>query len=264
MEIDFRPVHLRRLVEAGVGKPPELGPRKHANAANDIRHWAEALGAEFSPEARALYKSDTQLALRCALVAKDLGKFREFHYPVYRARWARGARPVAARTCSRAAARRRPRRGPVLARARSAELEERLTRETEAAIERGVFGVPTIFVGDEMFWGNDRFELVRFYAQKAASRELEGEPHVQGRRRLVASEAEGRGGLRKALPRHPRAARGPRCRSCAASCCRARRVGLEGAAPAFHRIAEMASTASRRSRAAVTRRSGRRCARTRA
>ncbi len=28
-------------------------------------------------------------------------------------------------------------------------------------------GVPTVFVGDEMFWGNDRFELVKWYIQKA-------------------------------------------------------------------------------------------------
>ena len=54
----------------------------------------------------------------------------------------------------------------LLGQSRSPELEERLTRDTEAAIARGVFGVPTIFVGDEMFWGNDRFELVRFYVQK--------------------------------------------------------------------------------------------------
>ena len=58
----------------------------------------------------------------------------------------------------------------MLARARTPELEARLTRETQTAIERGVFGVPTIFVGDEMFWGNDRFELVRFYVEKAAER----------------------------------------------------------------------------------------------
>ena len=63
----------------GAGKPPELGPRKQANAVNDTRHCAEAIGAAISPDARALYKSDTSLALRCALVAKDQGKFREFH-----------------------------------------------------------------------------------------------------------------------------------------------------------------------------------------
>ena len=170
VEIDFRPVHLRRLVEPGVGKPPELGPRKTKNYANDVRHWAEALGAEIDPAARALYKTDTSLALRCALVAKEQGRFREFHYPAYRARWAHARdlgldetlAPLLAAAGLDAAA--------VLARAKSAELEERLTRDTEAAVARGVFGVPTLFVGDEMFWGNDRFELVRFYAQKAAAR----------------------------------------------------------------------------------------------
>jgi 2-hydroxychromene-2-carboxylate isomerase len=170
VEIDFRPVHLRRLVEPGVGKPPELGPRKQKNAVNDIRHWAEALGVDFDPNARALYKTSSSLALRCALVAKDQGRFRELHYPVYRARWA------AARDLSDESVLAELVRGAgldadaVLARAKSPELEERLTRDTEAAVARGVFGVPTIFVGDEMFWGNDRFELVRFYASKAAAR----------------------------------------------------------------------------------------------
>ena len=89
VEIEFRPVHLARLKEASAGKAPELGPRKLANAANDKRHWAEAIGAEISPEAAALRATDTSLALRCALIAKDQGKFREFHYPAFRARWAR-------------------------------------------------------------------------------------------------------------------------------------------------------------------------------
>jgi 2-hydroxychromene-2-carboxylate isomerase len=170
VEIDFRPVHLARLKEAGVGKPPELGVRKQANAKNDIRHWAEAIGAEISPDARALYKSDTSLALRCALVAKDLGRFREFHYPTFRARWAR-ARDLAQESVLEeliASAGLDP--DTVLARARTPEVEARLTRETETAISRGVFGVPTILVGDELFWGNDRFELVRFYVEKAAER----------------------------------------------------------------------------------------------
>jgi 2-hydroxychromene-2-carboxylate isomerase len=168
VEVDFRPVHLRRLVEPGVGKPPELGPRKQKNYTNDIRHWAEMIGAELSPDARALYKTDSSLALRCALVAKDLGKFRELHYPLYRARWARARDVSDEKVLSELIAGAGLDADTVLARARTPELEARLTRDTEAAIARGVFGVPTIFVGDEMFWGNDRFELVRFYVQKAA------------------------------------------------------------------------------------------------
>ncbi|MGB9382585.1 DsbA family protein, partial [Candidatus Binatus sp.] len=31
---------------------------------------------------------------------------------------------------------------------------------TEQAAARGVFGLPTFFVGDEMFWGKDRLDFV--------------------------------------------------------------------------------------------------------
>jgi len=35
-------------------------------------------------------------------------------------------------------------------------VKERLKREVDAAITRGVFGSPLIFAGEEPFWGNDR------------------------------------------------------------------------------------------------------------
>ena len=41
------------------------------------------------------------------------------------------------------------------------EVKERLKTVTTEAIERGVFGAPTMFVGDQMFWGQDRLEWVR-------------------------------------------------------------------------------------------------------
>jgi carboxymethylenebutenolidase len=31
---------------------------------------------------------------------------------------------------------------------------------TKAALEAGVFGVPTFAVGDELFWGQDRLDLL--------------------------------------------------------------------------------------------------------
>jgi 2-hydroxychromene-2-carboxylate isomerase len=41
------------------------------------------------------------------------------------------------------------------------EVKEGLKAATEAAVQRGVFGAPTFFVGDEMFWGQDRLDFVR-------------------------------------------------------------------------------------------------------
>jgi len=34
----------------------------------------------------------------------------------------------------------------------------RLRRQTEIAVEKGIFGAPTFLAGDEMFWGNDRLD----------------------------------------------------------------------------------------------------------
>jgi len=39
-------------------------------------------------------------------------------------------------------------------------LKAKLAANTEEAIERGTFGAPTYFVGDEMFFGHDRLDYV--------------------------------------------------------------------------------------------------------
>jgi 2-hydroxychromene-2-carboxylate isomerase len=41
------------------------------------------------------------------------------------------------------------------------EVKAALVAQTEQAVARGVFGAPTCFVGDEMFFGQDRLEFVR-------------------------------------------------------------------------------------------------------
>jgi len=48
----------------------------------------------------------------------------------------------------------------VLAAVGEPALKERLRRETQTAVERGVFGSPFIFVDDEPFWGHDRLDQV--------------------------------------------------------------------------------------------------------
>jgi 2-hydroxychromene-2-carboxylate isomerase len=42
----------------------------------------------------------------------------------------------------------------------AAEVKAQLRRNTEAAIAAGVFGVPTLTVGNERFWGNDASPLI--------------------------------------------------------------------------------------------------------
>jgi 2-hydroxychromene-2-carboxylate isomerase len=41
------------------------------------------------------------------------------------------------------------------------EVKAKLVSNTEEAVSRGVFGAPTCFVGEQMFFGQDRLEFVR-------------------------------------------------------------------------------------------------------
>ena len=41
----------------------------------------------------------------------------------------------------------------------------RLRNQTDLAKTKGVFGAPTFFVGDEMFWGNDRLDDALAYCR---------------------------------------------------------------------------------------------------
>jgi 2-hydroxychromene-2-carboxylate isomerase len=50
---------------------------------------------------------------------------------------------------------------PIAKRMDAPEVVGQLEANTSEAAERGVFGSPTIFVGDAMFFGNDRLDFVR-------------------------------------------------------------------------------------------------------
>ncbi len=165
VEIDFRPVRLADLTEVKGPKSLPPGERRRSWYVSDLQAWAEMVGAEFElePDAR---RPDTRLLLQAALVARDRGAFREFHYPAYRARWAEGRavdEPAIVRELLAGAG---LDADAALAEASSPALAKRLDADTRDAIDRGVFGVPTLFVGSRMFFGNDRFELARHFVEK--------------------------------------------------------------------------------------------------
>jgi 2-hydroxychromene-2-carboxylate isomerase len=165
-QLDFRPVYLAELreKEAGPQSLGGMGERKKKAYMDDMRHWSEMIGADFGNVTGP--RPDTRLLLQAALVAKDEGRLREFHYPAYRARWAEGkdvADPAVVRALLAGAG---LDADAALARAQSEALRSRLDADTRAAVAKGVFGVPTVFVGDEMFWGNDRPHFVETALEK--------------------------------------------------------------------------------------------------
>lgn len=50
--------------------------------------------------------------------------------------------------------------------ANTPENKDRLKKQTDEAIARGIFGAPSFTVGDELFWGNDRLEEAIDWAKR--------------------------------------------------------------------------------------------------
>jgi 2-hydroxychromene-2-carboxylate isomerase len=81
----------------------------------------------------------------------------------------------------------------LLERAARPDAKARLREETEAAIARGVFGIPTMLVGDELFWGLDQLRWLELH--------LRGEDPL-ARVDLEALRGQGPAAWRTGVTRH--------------------------------------------------------------
>ena len=103
---------------------------------------------------------NTLLILRGAIVAEDEGNLDDYVDAVNRAMWEDGLKmddPAVAAAFLTANGFDGP---ALLARTQEDASTAKLAANTEAAVARGAFGIPTFFVGDEIFFGKDRLGQV--------------------------------------------------------------------------------------------------------
>ena len=58
----------------------------------------------------------------------------------------------------------------LLARTQEQAIKDKLSQNTQAAVERGAFGIPTFLVGDELFFGKDRLRDVEDEIERSKKR----------------------------------------------------------------------------------------------
>lgn len=152
--IDHVPVYLRGF-EAFARGIPYTGPRL-AYIMLDLQRCAVDCGVAIRMPAA--FPVNGLYALRGAVAARRAGKLATYHDPMFRAVWQDGRDVSQKATVAAIAAELGL---PEVADALDEpSIKEELRATTEAAARRGVFGVPTFFVGDAMFWGHDRMHHV--------------------------------------------------------------------------------------------------------
>jgi 2-hydroxychromene-2-carboxylate isomerase len=104
------------------------------------------------------WPADYLTAMRATTYAFSIGRGRDFVMQAYRDAFQRGLELSVADNVLSSAARAGLDADAVRAGASDPEIKQALRDATDAAYDRGVFGVPTIAIGDELFWGDDRLE----------------------------------------------------------------------------------------------------------
>ena len=144
-------------------------PAKARYAAKDLHDWARCYGLvlKFPPT---IFPVNSVKALRGALVALEHGCIGPYSERVFRAYFGED------RDISQDAVLRTivadvgldPQTW--LAAIATPAYKDRIRANTDECVRRGGFGSPTMFVGDEMYFGNDRLVLVEAALRRVATR----------------------------------------------------------------------------------------------
>lgn len=158
--IAYRPMLLGGVFKATGNRSPAMEPveAKRRYGSVELQRFVAHYGCPFRPNP--FFPIDTLPIMRACHAAMARGDFEPFHAAVYDAFWAKGENlgdaPVFARVLEAggldAAA--------IVEAARAPEAKTALRATTDEAVERGVFGAPSFFVGEEMYFGADRLPFV--------------------------------------------------------------------------------------------------------
>jgi len=102
-------------------------------------------------------------SMRGAFAAQEKGKLVEYTHEMFRLYWTQGVDLSKAEILGEAVGKIGIDAQWFVNRIAEQEIKDKLRDETNIAVERGVFGAPTMFVDDKMFWGNDRLDFLDRY-----------------------------------------------------------------------------------------------------
>jgi 2-hydroxychromene-2-carboxylate isomerase len=157
----WRPMLLGGVFKATGNASPLNIPAKGRWMNDDLRRWAERAGVPFRFNPHFPINTLTLMRGAIGMQMRHPELFLRYLEVVWRAMWEQplnlGDPDVLASTLDAAGI------APATFASLVAdpEVKSALIAATEEAVARGVFGAPTFFVGDAMFFGQDRLDFVR-------------------------------------------------------------------------------------------------------
>jgi len=157
----WKPMLLGAVFQAAGNQSPANIPAKGKYIFADFARFARRYGVTLNRNP--YFPINTLLLMRIAIVMQIKGdaRFLEYCKAVFNAIWVESLNMtdpvVAAEVIGRAGFDAQA----LIALASEQSTKDALKAATQAAVDRGIFGAPTFFVGEQMFWGQDRMDFVK-------------------------------------------------------------------------------------------------------
>ena len=160
-ELVYRPMLLGGVFKATGNASPATVKAKSRWMSRDIAMWAEHYAVPFVSNPH--FPINTLVLMRGAtgLQMRQPQDFERYFGAVFKAIWVEAQNLGDAAVLAAVLAKSGFDADAFTALVGDAEVKQRLIAATDEAVARGVFGAPTCFVGEQMFFGQDRLDFVR-------------------------------------------------------------------------------------------------------
>lgn len=160
VDIVFRPMQILRLMEMVGNTPTTITCQaKGRYARADLGRWAGRYGVTLNPSD--MRANDGDACARAVIATTSKEDAAAVTLALYRACWSEAKALATINDILGAIAAAGIDTTAIAKRIDAPDVATQLVANTDEAAERGVFGSPTIFVGDTLFFGNDRLDFVR-------------------------------------------------------------------------------------------------------
>jgi 2-hydroxychromene-2-carboxylate isomerase len=160
-QLVWRPMLLGGVFKSAGNQSPVMVALKGAWMWTDMSRWARRYGVPLEKNPFFIINTLTLMRIAVGLQMRHPELFQRYVDTMFRAMWVEpcnlGDAAVVGATLQKAGFD----AAALAALAGDAEVKAKLIDLTDQAVKRGVFGAPTMFVGDEMHFGQDRLEFVR-------------------------------------------------------------------------------------------------------
>jgi len=157
-QVVWKPFLLGKVFENRGMKMPASIPAKASYMFKDLARWAQVYQVPLTMPK--VFPVSSLNASRAAIAASQLGHESAAAKAILHAYWGDGLDISQPEVLISAFNKAGLDANAILERAQEQSVKDQLKENTEEALKRGVFGAPTMFIGDAMFWGNDRLDQV--------------------------------------------------------------------------------------------------------